>query len=186
MRYKKIEKVQTGKFIHRYDITYETEKKREKVYEMISFSPRIRGLDDIQVREPDSVVLIMQDKSGERLLLNREFRLAAATWVYNFPAGLLERGESAEEGGRRELKEETGLDLVSVEDILPFSYSAVGFSNASNVCLVGTADGTIRESDSDVEEIRAGWYTKSQMRELLRTELFAGRTQAYCYMWSRE
>lgn len=186
MQYKNIKKVHSGKYIHRYDVTYGLESGGEKVYEMISFSPDIHSLKELQDPHPDAVVLILTDREGQRMLLNREFRLAVGTWVYNFPAGLLEPGESPEKGGRRELKEETGLNLISVEDILPFSYSAVGFSNTSNVCLIGTAEGTIQKSDSEIEEIEAAWYTKAQMRELLKTELFAGRTQAYCYMWSRE
>ena len=36
MRFKKITKKEEGKFITRYDLTYETVDKKEKVYEMIS------------------------------------------------------------------------------------------------------------------------------------------------------
>ena len=37
---------------------------------------------------------------------------------------------------------------------------------------------------SDAEEIAPGWYTREEMRELLRTRAFAARTQAYCYAWA--
>ena len=36
----------------------------------------------------------------------------------------------------------------------------------------------------DVEEITPGWYTREEMRALLRAEAFAARTQAYCYAWA--
>ena len=98
----------------------------------------------------------------------------------------MEPGEKPEESARRELKEETGLDLVTIHDILPLSYSAVGFANETNLCLVGTAAGTIQGSDSPVEEIEAGWFSREEVRHLLETELFAARTQSYCYLWSRE
>ena len=65
------------------------------------------------------------------------------------------------------------------------SYSAVGFSNEKNVCIVGKASGEFKKSTSTVEEIEAGWFTKSQVQELLKTERFAARTQAYCYLWSK-
>lgn len=89
------------------------------------------------------------------------------------------------ESARRELKEETGLDLLTVNDILPLSYSAIGFANETNLCIVGVADGTFSKSSSTVEEIKAGWYTKDEVKKLLKTELFAARTQSYCYLWSK-
>lgn len=186
MKFQSIQKIHDGNFIHRYDITYETETGQKKVYEMISRDPDVRTLQDLQKKKADAVVLIMHDASGEKLLLNREFRLALGAWVYNFPAGLIEPGETPEESARRELKEETGLDLVTIQDILPLSYSAVGFANETNLCLVGTAAGTIQGSDSPVEEIEAGWFNREEVRRLLKTELFAARTQSYSYMWSKE
>jgi ADP-ribose pyrophosphatase len=186
MKYISIKKVLGGRFIHRYDITYETEEGREKIYEMISRNPEVKQLKDLQRKKADAVVLIMHDESGEKLLLNREFRLAPGEWVYNFPAGLIEAGETPEESAGRELKEETGLKLLSIKEILPISYSAVGFSNETNLCILGTAAGRIQKSDSPAEEIEAGWYTKKEVRLLLQKELFAGRTQAYSYLWSKQ
>jgi ADP-ribose pyrophosphatase len=73
---------------------------------------------------------------------------------------------------------------VEIKDILPISYSAVGFSNETNVCVIGTATGTFQKSSSAVEEIEAAWYTKEEVRQLLRSGLFAARTQSYSYLWS--
>ena len=128
MIFKSIKKVHEGAFVHRYDISYETKDGRKKIYEMISRNPRIKTLEDLQKKEANSVVLILHDESGEKLLLNREFRLSMGDWIYSFPAGLIEPGETPEETARRELKEETGLDLVNIKEILPLCYSAVGRS----------------------------------------------------------
>jgi ADP-ribose pyrophosphatase len=184
MKFESIKKIHDGRFIHRYDITYETEEGKEKVYEMISRNPEVKSLDDLQVEKADAVVMILHDESGEKLLLNREFRMALGNWVYNFPAGLIDPGEEPRECARRELKEETGLDLIEIKDILPLSYSAVGFSNETNLCILGTAGGTFQKSTSAAEEIEAAWYTKEELRQLLRTERFAARTQSYSYLWS--
>lgn len=185
MELKKIQKVADGKFIHRYDLTYETKDGGKKVYEMISRNPAITIMEQLQGKEPDAVVLIMHDASGEKVLLNREFRLATGMWVYNFPAGLIDPGETPDESAKRELWEETGLSLDVIEDHIPLSYSAIGFSNETNICVVGRASGTFRESTSVVEEITPGWYTKDEIKKLLQKEPFAARTQAYCYAWSR-
>ena len=95
-------------------------------------------------------------------------------------------GETACDAARRELWEETGLELYEIDDFIGTSYSAVGFSNETNVCVVGKARGEFRPSTSTVEEIEPGWFTKAEIRELLKTQRFAARTQAYCYVWSRE
>ena len=105
MKYISIKKVLGGRFIHRYDITYETEEGREKIYEMISRNPEVKQLKDLQRKKADAVVLIMHDESGEKLLLNREFRLAPGEWVYNFPAGLIEPGETPEDCALRETED---------------------------------------------------------------------------------
>ena len=65
------------------------------------------------------------------------------------------------------------------------SYSAVGFSDEKNVVLVGTAEGKILASDSELEEIQARWYTKEEVKKLLVENIFAARTQAYCLLWSK-
>lgn len=186
MKFQKIEKIQEGHFISRYDITYKTEDGKEKVYEMISRDKDIKTLQELNRHKTDAVVVIVEDEARERILLNKEYRMAVGGWVYNFPAGLIDPGETPEISAARELREETGLKLMKVLDIIPDSYSAVGFSNEKNQCIVGIAGGTLAPSDSSLEEIEAGWYTKEEVRQLLKTQLFAARTQAYCYLWSRD
>lgn len=185
MKFKNIQKKEQGKYITRYDVEYETVDNRKKVYEMISRNDELKTYEELHGEKPDAVVIIATDENGEKILLNCEFRLAIGDWVYNFPAGLIEPGELPEEGAKRELWEETGLDLYEVEDFIGLSYSAVGFSNELNVCIVGRARGEFRESTSTTEEIIPGWYTKEEVRELLKKHRFAARTQAYCYLWCK-
>ena len=184
MKYQGIRKIHEGKFITRYDVDYITAEGNPKTYEMISRNRNIQTLADLQNRKPNAVVMVLTDESGERILVNREYRMAMAQWIYNFPAGLIDPGESAEESAKRELWEETGLRIVRIDDILDNSYSAIGFSNERNVCVFGVAEGEFRKSTSDAEEITPGWYTKEEIKQLLRTEPFAARTQAYCYAWA--
>ena len=128
--------------------------------------------------------MVLTDASGQRILVNREYRMAMAQWIYNFPAGLIDAGETPEQSARRELREETGLTLTRIDDVLDNSYSAVGFANERNVTVFGTAAGEFKKSTSDMEEIVPGWYTREEIKRLLRTEPFAARTQAYCYAWA--
>ena len=95
MEFKKLDKVHQGRFINRYDITYVMPSGREKVYEMISRDPDMKEREDLWRKPLDAVALIVTDKSGEHLLLNREFRMGVAEYVYNFPAGLVEPGRTS-------------------------------------------------------------------------------------------
>jgi ADP-ribose pyrophosphatase len=166
-------------------VQYETNDGQIKDYEMISRNPDIDSFEKLHGKQADAVVIIATDENDEHILINREFRLAPGEWVYNFPAGLIDPGEKPEESAVRELMEETGLELYEVDDFINTSYSAVGFSNETNVCVVGKARGQFKPSTSAVEEIEAAWYTKAEIRKLIKTEKFAARTQAYCYVWSK-
>lgn len=185
MKYVGIEKKEQGKYITRYNVKYETVDNKLKIYEMISRDKNIEDIEQLHGKSADAVVIIVTNESGDKLLLNKEFRLAVGEWVYNFPAGLIDSGETPLEAARRELREETGLELYEMEECLGTSYSAVGFSNETNMCIVGKARGTFAKSTSTVEEIEAKWYTKEEIRELLKNGKFAARSQIFCYMWSR-
>lgn len=186
MKFIGIEKILQGRFVTRYNCTYETKEGNTKVYELISRDPNITSVDQLKCNKSDAVVLIIHDKDNEKILLNKEFRMAVGEAVYNFPAGLIDPGETPEVAAKRELKEETGLDLISINQKWPVSYSAVGLTNETSCVIVGVADGNFMPSDSDVEEIEANWYTKSEVLELMSKEMFASRTQAYCYMWAQK
>ena len=184
MRFDKIVKVHEGAFIDRYNVSYTTQDQRKKVYEIISRNKDLKTLEDLHNPHTDGVVIIMTDAGGEKILLNKEFRMAVGECVYNFPAGLIDSGETPKEAAARELREETGLEIVEIADQLYDSYSAIGFSNETNAVVICTAAGTFAPSTSTMEEIQAGWYTKEEVKNLLKNKHFAARTQAYCYLWA--
>ena len=185
MKFRNISKEYQGEYITYYKIGYETQGGKEKIYEMISRDPKINNQDDLSGKKTDAVIMILHNSTEEKILLNFEYRMAVGEWVYNFPAGLIDEGETVCEAAARELREETGLKLTEIKEIWKESYSAVGFSNEKGSVVIGTAEGTIQKSDSEAEEIKAAWYTKAQVRSLLLEYRFAARTQAYCALWSR-
>ena len=185
MKFLGLKKLHQGRFITRYDLRYETAGGKEKVYEMVSRSSGIKSQRQLWDHGAEAVIMLLTDAADRHILLLREFRMATGEAVYNIPAGLVEPGESIIEAARRELREETGLTLASVREILPASYNAVGFSNEKNACLLGTAEGVIAASDSDEEEIACGWYDRQEVRRLLATAPFESRTQLYCHLWAK-
>lgn len=186
MDYQKIEKVYAGKFLDYYNVTYRDREGKEKVYEMVSRDHELHCDTQLHDHPTDAVVMIINDPTDENILLVREFRCELGKVIFGLPAGLIDPGETAEECAVRELKEETGLDMVEVRDVLKGAFCAVGISNETTSCVLGTATGQLSHLDTEGEEIDAAWYTKEEVRELIRTEHFGSWAQAYCYMWSKE
>ena len=89
----------------------------------------------------DAVVIVpvVVGDGPPRLVLVREFRVPVGDWVYALPAGLAEGDESPEDVARRELREETGLEVVEVRQVSPPVYSSAGLTDESAVMVFVTA-----------------------------------------------
>ena len=184
MKFESIKKITEGKFFHYYIAKYINRYNEVKNYELVS---RQADLEEkgLGVHEADAVGMVVFNCDKSKILLCKEFRLACNEWVYNFPGGLIDEEESPREALARELREETGLWLVDVIDMLPSAVTAVGVSNEAVVTYVVTADGELRDSWFANEEIKSAWYTKEEVLELIKSgQLFALRTQSVCYMWA--
>ena len=83
-------------------------------------------------RSGDAVVIVpilRQPDEPPRLAMVREFRVPVGDYVFAFPAGLLEAGERIEDTVRRELREETGREVVAVKRVSPPLYSSSGMTD---------------------------------------------------------
>jgi ADP-ribose pyrophosphatase len=84
----------------------------------------------------DAVVIVPvlhAEGKPPRLVMVREFRIPINAYSLAFPAGLLEDGESIEETVRREMIEETGLEVVRFTKISPPLYSSTGMTDEAAV-----------------------------------------------------
>ena len=70
-----------------------------------------------------AVVVIARTRTSNKIVLIKQFRIPLARWIYEFPAGLVDEGESLETAAGRELLEETGFsgEVLSVSPPLPTS-----------------------------------------------------------------
>ncbi len=184
MEFKGIKHKGMGEFIHRYDVLYETIDHEDKTYEIVSRDPDIAGYDELSRWEPGTVTIIGMSTDKKRILLNKEYRMAIGDWMYNFPSGLVDPGETPVEAAERELREETGLKFIKCFGRLKSSFNAPGLSNETSSCVFAIIDGDIRESDSSFEEIHACWFTKEDAKRLLKAQKMSARVQMFCFLWA--
>jgi len=177
MRLLKLEKVKDGKYIKNYELTYLNKAGREKTYEIVS-RKELNSIDDLGKKTSGvSIVATMNDK----LLLLHEFRMGVNKHIYNLCAGMLEENETMEECIKRELYEETGLNVAKIKCIMKPSYSAVGISDIKTQIAFVEACGEFSDHTSDNELIDAAFYTVDEVKTLLETEEFSSRAQMAAY-----
>ncbi len=75
----------------------------------------------------EASVIIAETKTGE-LVVNKEYRHPTKKWLYSFPGGCIDSGESPIEAAKRELLEETGYTAKTYYSI-GSSYPFPGSSN---------------------------------------------------------
>ncbi|MGH7171894.1 MAG: NUDIX domain-containing protein [Gemmataceae bacterium] len=83
-------------------------------------------------RGADAVIIVPILRSANeppRLVMVKEFRVPIGDYVFAFPAGLIDAGESIEDTARRELREETGLEVVAVQRVSQPLYSSSGLTD---------------------------------------------------------
>ena len=181
-----LKQIHKGKFLSYYVASFINKDGNVKEYEFISRDSNLTK-DKFGSNVPAGVGLVALNKTKDKVLLQSEFRLATNHFVYNFPAGLIDKGETVEEAAERELKEETGLSLVEIQDVLPPSYASQGTSDELMQLVVCTCQGEIKESIFADEEIKAKWFTKEEVKTLFLKKAFMSvRTQMFLYMWINE
>jgi len=87
----------------------------------------VRVLREV-VRHTGSVVVLatMEDRRETLVLLERQYRHAAKSYLWELPAGRIDEGERALAAAKRELLEETGYTARHWKKILKF-YASPGF-----------------------------------------------------------
>ena len=124
---------------------------------------------------------IVFNKDG-KVFLGSRIETANDSW--QFPQGGIEAGEIPAEAAYRELYEETGLQVRRIISLLPPSYSAVGFSDTKTYIAFVEAEGEFTDHTSENEQIRARFYGRDEIRELLRAAEFSSRSQMAAYFFA--
>lgn len=120
-------------------------------------------------QRPDAAIIVPYHRGEDKLVVIREFRIPVGDYEYGFPAGLLDPGEDLAVAAGRELKEETGLDLIRIYRHSPAVFSSAGITDESVAMVFAEVDGmpSIR-NNQDSEDIEIFLMSREAVRDLLR------------------
>jgi 8-oxo-dGTP pyrophosphatase MutT (NUDIX family) len=124
------------------------------------------------VDQPDYVTIIPVDQSHHTVLV-RQYRPAINGYTWEFPAGTLDAGESAEAAAMRELNEEVGLQARGVQNLGSFAADTGRHCNRMHnfVAEIDLTQPTLRPEPG----IEACWIPFAELFDMVREGRFASQ-----------
>ncbi len=126
--------------------------------------------DAIDARKADAVVIVplYTNAAGERFLIAiKEFRFPVGDFELGLPAGLIDPGEGVEESAKRELREETGLEITKILKESPMLFTSGGLTDESVIMLIAECKGDIVHAHNSDERIEVVQLDMDGIREAL-------------------
>lgn len=136
------------------------------------------------VRHAGSAVMLAVD-AKKRVLLVRQYRLPAATEMWELPAGRLDPSENALQAAKRELVEETGYRARHWRKLVSF-YASPGFVAEKMTIFLATGLIEGEAHPMDDERINCRWFTSAELDRMLRAgKIIDGKTMIGYLTWKR-
>jgi len=156
MQIRSAAKLTNLKWLNMYDVAYVDSAGRSRSWQTVSRAAEPKCISG-KYNTPDAVVIVPFHTATAKLVVTREFRVPLADFEYGFPAGLMDIGETVEMTARRELLEETGLNLTRCIKISPPLYSSAGMTDESVAMVYAECDGqpsTAGNTGSELIEVQ--------------------------------
>ena len=143
---------------------------------------RAKTIEDLEINRGETradgvAMYVLCGEKHDRVLLIRQFRWAIGSYVYEFPAGLVEDGEDVKEAAIREVYEETGLSMTPLDVDPMFTrpvYMTDGMTDEACALVYGYGEGDIRNHHlEDTEEIEVILADRDEVRRILKEERIA-------------
>ena len=113
----KITQKTENKFVNLYDLDVTHKNGAKSHYYVAS---RAKNESELKIvtgeNHPDGVIIYsLYGPKRDKVVLIRQYRFCIGEYVYEFPAGLVEKGEDFREAAVREMHEETGLTFEPLD-----------------------------------------------------------------------
>jgi ADP-ribose pyrophosphatase len=149
MHIQKIEQITREKWLNLYAATFEHNGHSGRwLFASRKPQPNTERCGDAVVIVP----ILRQANEPPRLVMVKEFRVPIGDYSFALPAGLLEPGESIEDTARRELLEETGLEVTTVKRVTQPLYSSSGLTDEAVAIAFVDARATLTKPKLDASE----------------------------------
>lgn len=140
--------------------------KRIVVEELHYYNPRLNEkLYREHVVAGDAAVIMPITEDNE-LIMIQEPRTPIKKTVLAFPAGMIEEGETAEEGALRELEEETGYRANFMKEMTS-TFPAIGYSNEKVIIFLAKNLVKTQRHLDETEDIEVVKVPLSEVKEML-------------------
>lgn len=164
----KSHKLTRHKWLNLFDIEYNDKNDRTKSWQMASRQKEPKCMT-ANFSVPDAVVIVPFHTDRQKMVITREYRIPLGDYEYGFPAGLVDEGESIEAAARRELKEETGLDVTRILKTSQPIYSSAGMTDESVAMVYVECAGQLSVAENtDSEEIEVILVSQPQAQEFIQ------------------
>ncbi len=133
-------KLTQSKWLNLFDVSYVDDSGTNRNWQVVSRNAEPKCVSG-QFDKPDAVLMIPYHRVQKKLVILREYRVSLAGYQYEFPAGLVDPGETIQEAASRELLEETGLRLMRINRTSPPLYNTAGLADESVVLVYCECEG---------------------------------------------
>ncbi|MGP1410895.1 MAG: NUDIX domain-containing protein [Peptoanaerobacter stomatis] len=170
---KTIKELATTKFLNMYDVDYVNKIGNSKKWTSVS---RV-SLKEYENRllthntTTDAVLIAPYHIEKGKLVLVKQYRVPLNHYIYEIPAGLVDNNEDIENCVKRELLEETGLELVEIKKVFKNIYLSPGITDECASLVFCTCKGDISYDHlQEDEDLTIHMYSQDEIDNIIKNE----------------
>lgn len=172
----KVRKVTRGKFVNMFEVTFKNPNGQIK-YEVVTRKALPQCLTS--VLKSDAVLALPYSYvNGSTIVyLIKEFRYPVGDYIYELPAGLIEKDEDGRSAVVRELEEEIGAKVINIIQTEKSSYTSAGLTDESIECYEAEVEVDEKQHLESSESIEVVPTKLEDIEKLLETKKFGTQAQ---------